>query len=249
MFERNAARVYAWRAELSKQMQQPIAHPKPQDIASIGVLPMTRARVLQSRKPANRLYRGGKISEHRFRKVLRAFAGDTPPSALAGQMRLSINSIVAIYQRLRMHYVKIGVFRDFYRDDNPDGAPDRGTIEEFETYEHTLLAFHLNRVSRMRGIKPEPGAVDHHFCESCWRFRFVPFFEGRPDESVHTMMFDELLTYLRVGGPIGTPTPNLRAVREVQLELLDRRTAWLERSSPMFKSEELRASLREMRRS
>ena len=209
---------------------------------------MTSARVLVSRKPTNRLYRGGKISEHRFRKVLRAFAGDTPPSTLAGQMRLSLNSIAAIYQRLRAHYVKIGVFRDFYRDDYPPGAAVNEPVQEFEAYERALLAFHLRRVSDMRGIKPQPAGIDHHFCESCWRFRFVPFFEGRPDESVHGMMFDELLTYVRVGGPIGTPTPNLQAVREIQLELLDRRVSWLERSSPEFKPEALRASLRDIRR-
>ena len=62
-----------------------------------------------------------------------------------------------------MHFVKIGVFRDFYRDDNPDGAPDMEAVEAFEAYEQALLAFHFDRVSRMRGIKPEPGAVDHHF--------------------------------------------------------------------------------------
>lgn len=205
---------------------------------------MTSTRVLENRKPTNRLYRGGKISEYRFRRVLRAFAADTPPSKLAEQMRLSLNSITTIYQRLRIHYVKIGVFRDFYRDDNPDGASDVEAIAAFEAYEQALLAFHLQRVSRMRGIKPEPGLVDHHFCESCWRFGFQPFFENRLAEPVHEMMFNELATYLKAGGPVGTPSPNLKAIKGHQLAFAEKRATWLGRNAVAFSSPDLRAKLR-----
>ncbi|MEO0384571.1 MAG: hypothetical protein AAF234_13570 [Pseudomonadota bacterium] len=214
-------------------------------IQSIDEFAMKLTKQTKKAKSANRLYRGGKISGYQFRRVLRAFAGDVPPTRLSQRMILSLNSISGIYQRLRAHYVKIGVFRDFYAD----GRENRGaTDKEAEAYELALLDFHLQRVSRMRGVKPSRGEVDHHFCESCWRFRFAPFFEGRTAEAVQEMMFNELLTYIHVGGPVGIPTPNLRAIKEAQLDFLDRRAAWLERSSPEFKPEKLRSSLREIRR-
>lgn len=208
---------------------------------------MRSTRQLKNAKSANRLYRGAKISEYQFRRVLRAFAGDVPPTQLAQRMTLSLNGIAGIYQRLRAHYVEIGIFRDFYRDNYPNGAPNNEAINGFEAYEHALLSFHLARISRMRGVKPEPGTVDHHFCESCWRFGFVPFFKDRPAEPVNEMIFSELMTYVRVGGPVGTPAPNLWAIKAHQIAFADKKAAWLERNSNEFNAEGLRAALRSFR--
>lgn len=192
-------------------------------------------------KPANRFYRGGKISEYQFRRILAGFAADLPPSQLASRMTLSLNSIAAIYQRLRAHYVRIGVFRNFYEDleDPTDTAS--------ESYELELLEFHRARIGRMRGVKADPVGSDHHFRESCWRFQVEPFFEGRAPETVHAMIFAELFAYLKFGGPIGADTPDMLAIRQCQLQFLDRRVAWLERSSVEFSADDVRQSLKAIR--
>lgn len=192
-------------------------------------------------KPANRYYRGGKISEYQFSRVLAGFAADLPSSQLARRMTLSLNSVAAIYQRLRAHYVRIGVFRNFYDDlDDPADAAS-------EAYELELLEFHQARIGRMRGIKTDPVGLEHHFRESCWRFQVVPFFEGRAPETVHAMVLAELLAYLKVGGVVGVDTPDMLAIRQCQLHFLDRRVAWLERNSAAFVSNDLRQSLKAIR--
>lgn len=159
---------------------------------------------------------------------------------LARSVTLSANSISAIYQKLRAHYVRIGIFRNFYEDEEPD-------CPSSEAYEFALLEFHLARVARMRGIAPGRENATHHFCESCWRFQLVPFFEGRSANAVHKMAYAELLTYLKLGGPVGASSLDMAAIRHRRLRILDRRAAWLERSSQGFKGEEQRASLREIR--
>ncbi|SNZ21332.1 hypothetical protein [Cohaesibacter gelatinilyticus] len=193
-------------------------------------------------KPANRFYRYAKISEYMFRRVLWGFACDLSVTEVARNTKLSTNSVSAIYQRLRAHYVRIGVFNSFY--DNGDAI---GVSETSDAYELALLEFHLKRISQMRGIPHSQNSSDHHFCESCWRFQLIPFFEGRSADAAHNMIFNELLTYLKVGGPVGVKAADLQAVRRCQLEFLNRRSAWLERSSPEFKSEDSRALLRDIR--
>jgi len=213
----------------------------------IGITTLRKTANLTKRSPTNGLYRGGKISEYQFRRVLRAFAADRTASDLAREMTLSLNSIVAIYQRLRAHYVRIGVFRDFYRDDYPNGCTNEDMREAFEAFEFGLLGFHMKRMSRMRGVKLGTVGADHHFPESCWRFRYAPFFEGRPSEPVHEMMFSELLAYIKAGGPVGANVPNLRAVRTCEIEHLNRKADWLGRNSETFKADCFRARLKAVR--
>lgn len=200
---------------------------------------------LAMRRPANRFYHGAKISEYQFKRVLMGFVRDEPVAVAARHIRLSANSINAIYGRIRAYFTKLGVFEDIYRGGDPRDGTDGG--ENLEEFELRLISFHLERIRRKRRT-PDTSLdeTDYHWCESHWRFQYHVMTEGRPSEAIHRMMYTHLLAYIRSCGPIGQPSHN-RNLRDLTLQQRNQRIAWLERNAPMFKDERSRLALRDIR--
>lgn len=81
---------------------------------------MTKA--IAKRQPrVTRLYFSAKISDYQFRKVLWHFALDRSALETAKQTTLSVNSISAIYGKLRKFFFDCGLFNDPYRGPDPRG--------------------------------------------------------------------------------------------------------------------------------
>lgn len=208
---------------------------------------MARKPRSSTKYPANRFYHSAKVSEYQFKRVLWAFVTEEPVAEAARRIRLSANSINAIYGKLRVFFTELGVFYDIYKGGNPrDGTEDGEDIEEFE---HKLLTFHLQRIRdkrRMKGV--ELGEVDHHWCESHWRFQYNVMSEGRPSDAVLRMMFSHLMAHIRASGPIGQPPRSREASAILSLCQFQQRVLWLERNAPAFRDATARAELREIRR-
>ncbi|MDJ0387336.1 hypothetical protein QMO56_04340 [Roseomonas sp. E05] len=212
-----------------------------------GSLAVAASRKSKTAQPANRFYRSAKLSEYQFKRVLWSFARDEPAGEAARQMTLSANSIDALYSKLRIFFTELGVFTDIYEGRNPEDGTPLG--EDMEGYELRLIAFHLERVSRKRRMKPTRiDEVDYNWCESRWRFEYHILAEGRPSEGLYRMMFSHLLAHIRVSGPVGGELRNRDRSEALMEEQLDQRLAWLERNAPAFRDEASRSELRRLRR-
>jgi hypothetical protein len=205
-------------------------------------MPAAKIANSQKRKRVAPLYRSAKISAYRFRKVLEQFAMDSSATDAAQVTRLSVNSVHAIYRKLRVFFFEAGLFTDFYEGEDP---------AKFESdnprFERDLLAFHLDRVGAKRGLRSPSSEPPYHFAESCWRYDFKVLMKERPSEAVHAMMLSHLLEIIRLCGPVGSAPSNLNAGALAIGRQIDQRILWLERSAPGFADADIRARLRAAR--
>ena len=202
------------------------------------------------RRRVRTLYHSAKITPYQFKRVLWAFVLDQSAAEAAKHIKLSANSIGAIYLKLRQFFYDTALFRDLYKGGDPRQGLD---VPDHEDVEQLILLFHMERVSAKRGQLDAPlHGPDHHFAESNWRFDYYMLAAERGAESLHPVMYANLLEFIQRFGPVGSPrpiTPAQRAEgRALALEQLDRQILWLERNSVKFKREEDKNDLRELRR-
>jgi|GEM_PF-2072872 len=202
------------------------------------------------RRPRTKpLYFSAKISDYHFKRVLWSFTLDRSAAEAAREMRLSANSITAIYGKLRKFFFDHGLFRDPYNGGDPrDGL----AVEGYADIEHLMLAFHLKRVKEKHGSLDAPlKGPDHHFAESVWRFDYHNIKAERGPDLVHRMMYEHLMQFVRRFGPVGARGPIPARVYNQGLDLafaqLDQVLLWLERNSVRFRVPEERAALRQLR--
>lgn len=188
------------------------------------------------------LYHAAKISDYRFRKVLWHYVRDHSAAQTARETGLSANSVAAIFGKLRMFFFEVRLFTDIYQGQDPCAFPS-----EDLTFERDLLAYHLERVSRMRLAQCPPDEPDYHFAESHWRFHFQVLLSQRATDEVYAMMLAHLVEIIRLCGPVGAKPSNLGAGLLAVVRQMDQRIAWLERNGPEFRSEERRAELKSIR--
>jgi hypothetical protein len=210
---------------------------------------MKAPRKSKTKRSPNRLYHSAKISSYQFKKVLWRFVLDEPASEAAHHVKLSTNSISAIYTKLRRFFFDLDLFRDLYAGGDPrDGI----FAEGYEDVEHLILAFHLKRVAEKRGqLNAAMDEPDYHFAESNWRFDFHVMMTERGDEPARAMMYRNLLEFIQRFGPVGSPrapSPQIRAqARALASEQFNRMILWLERNSVKFRDADDRAELRSLR--
>ncbi len=198
---------------------------------------MSRTRNSQVKGPRNRYFHRAKMSEYQFKKLLWLFACDHSPTQAAQQLSLSLNTINAIYIKIRTYFVALGIFRDFY--EVPEG------IEISDDDEWRFLDFHLKRVARMKGLKPlKQAEIDLHLYESNWRHGYLVFADGQRDHHVNLMIYDDLISVIKLCGAINTTPQNHKAAHRLMNERLDQRLLWLERNSPLLKDSIHRKQLR-----
>lgn len=207
------------------------------------LLPMAARKSAKTKRLPRPLYHSAKISEYRFRKLLLCFVRDQSATDTAQACGLSVNSVAGIFRKVRVYFVEVGLFTDFYEGRDPLADIDY----ESARYEHDLLTFHLARVRAKNGLKSPASEPDYHFAESHWRYHFHVMARERPDSPVHDMMLGHLLEIIRICGPIGTKPINRRAGYQAILRHMDQRIAWLERNGPGFMSTEWRSALRTVR--
>jgi len=178
-----------------------------------------------------RLYRSTKISDYRFRRVLDSFARDDSASDAARATGLSVNSVHALYRKLRIFFFECGLFLDFYDGHDPESF-DSGNPH----FEKALLEFHLRRYGDKHGFR-SPGSEPHyHFAESCWRFDYYMMELERPSGDVHAMKLAHLLELIRLCGPVGAAPRNRQAGLRAVLRHADQRIEWLRRNAPGFRA-------------
>lgn len=204
---------------------------------------MARAAKSRTKRASNRLYRSAKISEYQFTRVLWAFAQDEAATQAANHIDLSVNSITAIYGKLRRYFYETGLFVDIYQGNDPRD----GSALADEEFELRLIEFHISRAADKRGIDDAPEGPAYHFAESHWRFHYAVMNEGRPSEALHRMMFAHLLEMIRCCAPVGAPPINRKAGLELAVRQMDQRILWMERNSTEFRDPNERTELRKIR--
>lgn len=203
---------------------------------------MTLPPKVKRKRRAKPLQHASKISNYRFRNVLEHFVRDHNANDSARATRLSANSVVGVYRKLRIFFYEAGLFTDIYEGQNP---LDHQANEP--RFEKALLEFHFARIRVHRGLKSPAHEPDYHFAESHWRFHFHVMAQERPDAPVEAMMLAHLLEIIRLCGPVGTRPANLRAGAEAIRRQTDQRVLWLERNAPGFATPERRSALRNIR--
>jgi hypothetical protein len=186
----------------------------------------------------SRLHRAPKISDYRFRRVLEQFVHDAPATEAAKATGLSINSVHALYRKLRVFFFEVGAFQDFYA-----GADPETYQSEDPGFERALLSFHLARYARRHGLKSPATEPPYHFAESCWRYDFYLMMQERPSEAVFAMMQRHLLELIKLCGPIGAvPRKRLEGIQTV-MRHADERIDWFRRNAPSMRDDQSRAEL------
>lgn len=188
------------------------------------------------------LYRGSKISEYRFRKVLWHFVRDHSATDTARATRLSVNAANALFRKLRIYFFEAGLFIDYYAGKDPLKYQS-----DNPAFEKLLLEYHFDRIGKKRGLKSPTTEPPYHLAESCWRFDFKLLMDQRPSEFVYDMMLSHLLEIIRTCGPIGTSPLNRTKAANVVMRQIDQRVLWLERNAPGFADPAFRADLKAIR--
>lgn len=191
------------------------------------------------KRSAKPLQYAGKISNYRFRDVLWHFVRDHNANETARATRLSANSVVGLYRKLRVFFYEAGLFTDIY-----DGQDALSQSANEPRFEKALLEFHFERIRVHRGLKSPAHEPDYHLAESHWRFHFHIMAGERPDAPVEAMMAAHLLEIIRLCGPVGARPANLRAGAEAIRRQTDQRLLWLVRNAPGFATPERRSALR-----
>ncbi len=210
---------------------------------------MAKQEKSKSGRRTRPLYFSAKISDYQFRKVLWNFTLDHSAAETARHVKLSANSISAIFAKLRRFFFEHRLFTDPYKGADPrDGLPHEG----YEDIEHLILTYHLKRVAKKHGaLDCRMDEPDYHFAESNWRFNFHELKKQRGPELVQRMMYAYLLEFVRRFGPVGARNPPTLAVKRdgllLALDQFDRMIVWLERNSGKFRSLDKRKNLRDLR--
>jgi hypothetical protein len=170
--------------------------------------------------------------------VIWHFVRDHSASEAARATGLSINSVHALYRKLRVFFFEVGLFLDYYQGEDPVSFEGDNPVEE-----HRILSFHLARNGAMHGLRSPTSEPPYHFAESCWRYDFHVMMAERPDEAVYGMMERHLLELIRLCGPIGARPRNRAGGLRTVMRQADERIAWLRRSAHGFRDEVLRAGL------
>jgi hypothetical protein len=199
---------------------------------------MRKARKTKTRRAAKPLYHSAKISDYIFRKILLHFVRDHTATETARDTRLSVNSVAAIFAKLRVYFTEAGLFS------NP---VEVGMFADNEEFEMRFLEFHTGRVKEKRGLRSPPNGTDYHTCESHWRFHFYMLMIQRPSESVHAMMLNHLLEIMRICGPVGSKPVNRKEGLLAAFRHMDQRLLWLERNSQDYRSMAYRQELKSIR--
>lgn len=188
------------------------------------------------------LYKSAKISDYRFRKVLWAFVCDASATEAAQATGLSVNSVHAIFRKIRVFFFEAGLFQDYYGGQDPVSFQSANPF-----FEKKLLKFHFGRIGAKQGLKSPDNEPPYHFAESCWRFDFKVMAEQRQSDHVLQMMQAHLLEIIRLCGPIGAPPRNKEQGLLAVLRQADQRILWLERNAPGYTDQAKRAELRAIR--
>lgn len=160
----------------------------------------------------------------------------------ARNVDLSVNSISAIFTKLRKFFYEAGLFTDIYggRD------PREGSIyEDGEAFEKWVIEFHFERAAAKRGITEWLGQPAYHFAESHWRFHYAVMTEGRAADAIHDMMYAHLLEIIRCCGSVGALPVRRKAGLLLALKHMDQRIVWLERNASGFRDTQARKALKE----
>lgn len=200
---------------------------------------MARARKSKPRRGAKALYFSAKISDYQFRKVLWHFTRDDTAVETARHVALSVNSINAIFHKLREFFFDVGLFEDIYQGRDPrEGTGD----PEDMIFEDKLIKFHMKRGAAKRGLDG-PHARDLHFAESHWRFWYAVMVEDRPSTAIHRMMFAHLLEIIRCCGPVGQPPTRRKDGLLLVLRQFEQRVRWMGRNAKDLNDAEIRMEL------
>lgn len=193
-----------------------------------GIGDMAKPSKAKSVRRSRPLYFSAKISEYQFKKVLWHFVLDHSAQEAARHVELSVNSISAIFTKLRKSFFEVGLFTDIYggRD------PREGSIyEDGEAFEKWVIEFHFKRAAAKRGITDWLGQPAYHFAESHWRFHYTVMTEGRAADAIYDMMHAHLLEIIRCCGPVGAPPVRRKAGLMLALKHMDQRVLWLARNA------------------
>lgn len=199
---------------------------------------MAKQAKTKSGRRGKPLYHSAKISDYQFKKVLWHFTLDHSAAEAAKHVRLSANSISAIYAKLRKFFFDYALFNDPYKGGDPrEGLPYEGV----ENAEQAMLTFHFERVREKRGaLDSDMGAPDYHFAESNWRFDHFYLWLERGDDAAHRKMYSSLMAFIRRFGPVGSPREATVEDRlmgtKLALEQLRDYTLWLERNGRAFRN-------------
>ena len=203
---------------------------------------MAKAENAKSRRRARPLYFSAKISDYQFKRVLWHFVLDHSAAEAAKHVKLSANSIGAIYAKLRKFFFDYGLFNDPYKGGDPrEGLPYEG----FEEVEEGILLFHFLRTKEKHGALDSPLANSfHHLAETNWRFDYLGLRNHRPDELVDRKMYADLMLFIRCFGPVGgkdIPTLEDRiAGTQLALEFIHESVLWRRRNAPKLNLPEKR---------
>ena len=210
---------------------------------------MARKAKSKSGRRAKPLYHSAKISDYQFKKVLWHFTLDHSAAEAAKHIKLSANSISAIYAKLRKFFFDYGLFNDPYKGGDPrEGLPYEGV----ENAELAMLEFHFERVREKHGaLDSNINAPDYHFAESNWRFDHFYLWLERGGDAAHRKMYSGLMAFIRKFGPVGAPREatiedRLSGAQFALAQIRDY-VLWLERNAERFREADKRAALRAMR--
>lgn len=196
-------------------------------------------------KPKRRvrpLYHSAKISDYRFKKVLWHFVRDYTAAETAKGTGLSVNSVHAIFRKLRVYFYEVGLFQDFYEGRDPMAVETR-----MPDFEYDLIDYHLKRYGEKHGFKSPSAEPHYHFAESHWRYDFEIMRRERNSDAVYDMMMAHLIEIIRICGAVGSKPTNQQVGLHTVLKQIDQRIAWLERNSSRFGADYLRDMLLEAR--
>lgn len=194
---------------------------------------MARKAKSKSGRRAKPLYFSSKISDYQFKRVVWHFVLDHSAAEAAKHVRLSANSISAIYAKLRKFSFDYGLLSDPFK-----GAVQRDQLpfEGFNDLVSKLHDFHTERLKQKRGsLHRHADEPDYHFAESFWRLSYGSFHDERGEEYAYRKMNATLLLFIQRFGPVGMKcaptTADKIAGRMLALEPLGDATRWWRRNS------------------
>ena len=205
---------------------------------------MTKPKKTKTKRRARPLYHSAKISDYRFKKVLWHFVRDHTTAETAKGTGLSVNSVQAIFRKIRVYFYEVGLFQDICEGKDPH----EGDTSE-PVFGRALQAFHSRRHSAKRGLNAPDNQPDYYFAESYWRYDYHITERERTSEALHDMMLAHLLEIIHACGPIGTKPENQHAGLLAILRQMDQRVTWLSRNAADFKHPTIQTQRREFEES
>lgn len=191
---------------------------------------MTGRKKAKAKRRTRPLYHSAKISDYRFKKVLWHFVRDHTTAQTAKGTGLSVNSVHAIFHKVRVYFYEVGLFQDIYEGKTPYLSDTSEPV-----FGRALQEFHAQRHRAKRGLKAPDNEPDYHFAESYWRYDYHITERERTSEALHDMMLAHLLEIIHACGPIGTKPENQHAGLLAILRQMDQRMIWFLNNSVHLK--------------